>query len=70
MSTTVSPGPIPADLLADGEALIEAVLAGKKPDPTLAKRVRERAGKITEAIRKKYGVLDIGGQAIRELRDA
>ena len=62
--------PIPADVFAQGEALVEAVMAGRKPDPSLAQAVRERAAKVTEAIRQKHGVLDIGTQAIRELRDA
>ena len=44
-------------------------MAGKKPDPAVAQRVRERANKITEEVRRKYGVLDIGANAIRELRD-
>jgi len=70
MSTTLNPGPIPPDVLADGEAIVAAVMAGKKPDHALARRVRDRAERITEGIRKKHGVLDIGAKAIRELRDA
>lgn len=66
---TTNSGTIPTDVLADGEALLEAAMAGRKPDPELARRVRERAGKITEDMRKKHGVLDIGTKAIRELRD-
>lgn len=69
MSTQHISGPIPSDVLSDGEAIIEAVMAGKKPDPAVAQRVRERANKITEEVRRKYGVLDIGANAIRELRD-
>ncbi|MES2788465.1 MAG: hypothetical protein V4719_02515 [Planctomycetota bacterium] len=62
-------GAIPSNILADGEALLEAVMAGRKPDPELARRVRERAGKITEDIRQKHGVLNIGTKLIREFRD-
>lgn len=69
MSTQHISGPIPADILSDGEAIIEAVMAGKKPDPSLVERVRERASKITEEVRRKHGVLEIGAKAIRELRD-
>jgi hypothetical protein len=69
MSTQHISGPIPADVLSDGEAIIEAVMAGKKPDPVVAQRVRDRASKITDEVRRKYGVLNIGAQAIRELRD-
>jgi len=71
MSTdTKISGPIPPDVLTDAEALIEAAMAGKKPDPEVARRVRERGAKVTEDIRKKHGVLNIGTQIIRELRDA
>lgn len=71
MSTnTIDTSVIPADILADGEAVIAAVMSGKKLDPEIARRVRERAAKITEDIRQKHGVLDIGVPAIRELRDS
>lgn len=63
-------GPIPVDVLADGEAVIEAIMAGRKPDADVARRVRERAKRVTEETRRKHGVLDIGAPAIRELRDA
>ncbi|HEY3965896.1 MAG TPA: hypothetical protein VGM05_15160 [Planctomycetaceae bacterium] len=66
---TTSTGPIAADVFADGEAIIEARLAGRKPDPEIVRRVRERAAKITAEIREKHGVLDIGVTAIREFRD-
>ena len=63
-------GPIPPDVLADGEAIIEAIAAGRKPDPEIVGRVRERAARVTESIRQKHGLLDIGTKAIRELRDS
>ena len=66
---TTSTGPIAPDVFADGEAVIEAIAAGRKPDPELARRVRERAATITEEIRQQHGVLDIGVPAIREFRD-
>ena len=66
---TTSTGPIAPDVFSDGEALIDAIMAGRKPDPDLVRRVRERAATITEEIRQKHGVLDIGVPAIREFRD-
>ena len=60
---------IPSRSVANGGAVVEAYLAGRKPDPELVRRVRERAAKITEEIRRKHGVLDIGVPAIREFRD-
>lgn len=64
-----STGTIAPDVFADGEAVIEAIIAGRKLDPELARRVRERAATITEEIRQTHGVLDIGVPAIREFRD-
>lgn len=66
---TTSTCSVAADVFADGEAVIDAITAGKKPDPELILRVRERAAKITEEIRQRHGVLDIGVPAIREFRD-
>lgn len=68
-TSTISTGNIPADVLADADALIEAAMAGRKPDPIVVHRSRERAARVTEEIRRKHGVLDIGVSAIRELRD-
>lgn len=66
---TKTNGTIPSEVVADGEAILEAVMAGRRPDPLTAQRVRDRAASITEEIRKKHGILDIGTKAIRELRD-
>lgn len=60
---------IPADIMADLEAVAAAVGAGRKPDPELTRRVRDRAEQIREQVFQKHGVLDIGGPAIRALRD-
>ena len=62
---TKAAGPIPANVLADGEA----VMAGKKSDPEIARRVRERAEKVTAELRRKYGTLNVAVDAIRSLRD-
>ncbi len=64
-----SSGNIAPDVFADGEAIIEAIAAGRRPDAEVVRRVRERAAKITEEIRRKHGILDIGVPAIREFRD-
>ncbi len=66
---TKAAGPIPANVLADGEAVLEAVMAGKKSDPEIARRVRERAEKVTAELRRKYGTLNVAVDAIRSLRD-
>ena len=51
------------------QAVLEAVLAGRKADPELARRVRERAEKVTADLRRKYGQVNIAVDAIRSLRE-
>ncbi len=69
MSTDILPPNIPAETLADLEAVAAAVAAGRKPDPELARRVRERARQSTEAVRRRCGELDIAVDLIRQARD-
>lgn len=52
----------------DTEAVFDHFATGKPLDPEVARRVREQGRKIREEIFQKYGVLDIGVAAIRELR--
>ncbi|HYT89150.1 MAG TPA: hypothetical protein VEL76_10615 [Gemmataceae bacterium] len=63
------PSAIPPDIMADAQAVIASVLSGKPLDPEIYQRVRARGARITEAIRQKHGLLDIGVSAIRDLRD-
>jgi len=59
----------PPDVLADTRAVMEHLTTGTPLPPEIARRVRERAERITEEIRQTHGVLDIGVPAIRALRD-
>jgi hypothetical protein len=59
---------IPPDVMADMQAVADAVVARRPVDPEVARRVRQRAQAITAEVRRKHGVLDIGVPAIRELR--
>jgi hypothetical protein len=72
MSTADTPknGLIPAEVLADNDAILAHLTSGQPLDPEVARRVRERAERITAAIRQQHGTLDIGVAAIRELRDS
>jgi hypothetical protein len=54
---------------ADCDAVIESFLTGKSLDPETARRVDERADAITERLRRKYGVLDVAADLVRETRD-
>ena len=70
MATELNTTGISPEVLADGEAVIAAIMAGEKVDPETSKRIDERAEKTTEEIRSKHGVLDIAVPSIRELRDS
>jgi hypothetical protein len=68
MNATETPA-IPADVMADLEAVVAAVAAGKAPDPELARRVRERADRVREDVFRRHGLINVAVPAIRELRD-
>lgn len=52
--------PLDAEVMADNQAIIDHLTSGKPLDAELVARVRQRAERITEEIRCKHGVLDIG----------
>jgi hypothetical protein len=60
---------IPPDVAADNQAILEHILTGRPLTPEVARRVRERAERITEEIRQQHGLVDIGVPTIRALRD-
>ena len=64
MSTDTRPSIDP-----DTEAILERIATGKPLDPDVYRRIRAEGAKITEEIRRKYGVLDIAVDLIRESRD-
>jgi hypothetical protein len=53
----------------DDEALMERVLHGKPLDPVIYRRIREEGDRITEAIRREQGTIEIAVDLIREIRD-
>jgi hypothetical protein len=60
---------IPPELASDTQAVLEKLATGKPLDPDTARRLREQADRIRDDIFRKYGLVDIGVPAIRELRD-
>ena len=69
MSTDASPARIPPDLMAELQAAADRAVTGVR-DPEAMRKASEDMDRIREEIRREHGVLDIGGPAIRELRDA
>ena len=60
---------IPAEVMADLQAVSDAVAAGKVVDPEIARRVRERSRKAQEELLRRYGVREIAVELVREIRD-
>lgn len=59
---------LPAEVMAELEHAAQLAVSGWK-DPAFAKRIAEDAVRIREEVKRKYGLLDTGVPAIRELRD-
>ena len=70
MIAAISETDLPADVQSDSDAVLASLSSGKPLPAEVARRVRARALAITEEVRRKHGVVDIGVPAIRELRDA
>ncbi|OWK45393.1 hypothetical protein [Fimbriiglobus ruber] len=61
---------IPPELDADTRAVLEKLVTGKPLDAATTGRIHRDADQIRKDLVRKYGVLDIGVPAVRELRDA
>ncbi len=57
-----------AETLADEESVMASFASGTPVDPEVARRVYERAMRIRDEVYRRFGVVDIGVPAIRELR--
>jgi hypothetical protein len=57
------------EILADLAAVLRHVAAGTPLDPVLDRRIEERSERLTEALRQRYGELDVAVDLIREIRD-
>jgi hypothetical protein len=50
---------IPADVMADLQAVADAAAAGRPVDPEVARRVRARSQKVQEEMVRRFGVREI-----------
>ena len=57
------------DVLADMQAVAEAVASGSALDPETIRRVRERSEKVQAELLQRYGIREIAVALIREGRD-
>lgn len=60
---------IPAEVMADMQAVSDAVVAGKPVDPEIVRRVRERSRMAQEELLRRHGVREIAVELVREIRD-
>jgi len=60
---------IPAELMAELQVAAERAAKGLR-DPEAMRRGCERMDRVSEEIRRRHGILDVGTPAIRELRDS
>jgi hypothetical protein len=68
MSTKTRESEIPPEVLADQAAVIKRLIDGTPIDPEVSRRIDERADRITEELRRKYGAIDVV-QLLRSARD-
>jgi hypothetical protein len=66
---TIDDKTVPAEIVADGDAVIESLVTGKPLDPETRDRIRARGRKLTEEIRQQCGEMLIAAELIRESRD-
>jgi hypothetical protein len=60
---------IPPDVMADLQAVADALAAGRPVDPEVARRVRQRSQKVQDELVTKYGVREIAVDLIRQGRE-
>ena len=68
MATETKHTGIPADVMADMQAVTDALTSGKPVNREVARRVRERATKARQELLASHGVQDVGVRIIREIR--
>lgn len=54
---------------ADSQAVLDHLLHKTPIDPEVYRRVQERAGKVTERLRRQFGTMDVAVELIRQTRN-
>jgi hypothetical protein len=68
MANPMTPSSVPPEVLADLQAVADALSGGNVVDAKVARRVRERAEQARRELLATRGVQDIGVQILREIR--
>jgi len=69
MNTIETASGIPTDVMADIQAVADAVASRTPVDPEIARRVAERSRKVQEELIRTHGVREIAVDLIRQGRD-
>ena len=69
MNTIETASGIPTDVMADIQAVADAVASRTPVDPEIARRVAERSRKVQEELTRTHGVREIAVDLIRQGRD-
>ena len=61
--------PIPPDVLADLQAVADAIASGRPVDPEVARRIRARSATVQGELVRQHGVREIAVGLIRQGRE-
>ncbi len=67
MNATEAPT-VDSQVVSDGEALMVSLTTGTPLEASIARRIRERAQRITDKIYREQGLVDIAVPTLREIR--
>ncbi len=60
---------IPEEVEADMQAVMEALHSGRRMDEETYRRIRARADKVRDELKRQHGEMDIAVDLIRQTRD-
>lgn len=66
--STIDTNEVSPDMKDDLDVIARCAARAKPVPPDVAERIRQRGERITEEIRRKFGLVDVAVPAIRELR--
>jgi hypothetical protein len=68
MSTETRESETPPEVIADQAAVMKRLIDGTPIDPEVSRRIDQRADRITDELRRKYGAIDVV-ELLRDARD-
>jgi hypothetical protein len=68
MSTKTRESETPPEVIEDQAAVMKRLIDGTPIDPEVSRRIDQRADRITDELRRKYGAIDVV-ELLRDARD-